>query len=581
MNRTEPNPADVAAEGSRVTAALKEYLTALEAGQKPDRHAFAATHPDIAAELAACLDGLEFIQGAASRLNASEAASPSLDAEFNLAAPLGDFQILREVGRGGMGVVYEALQLSLGRRVALKVLPFASTLDAKHLQRFKNEAHAAAQLHHTNIVPVFYVGCERGVHFYAMQYIDGQSLAAVIAELRGAVQPPEAGNDPTGPYLPESATDTPASARLSTEQSVRGRAHFQAVARLGVQAAEALEHAHQLGVVHRDIKPANLLVDARGHLWIADFGLAHCQGDAAMTMTGDLVGTLRYMSPEQALAQRVTIDHRTDIYSLGATLYELLTLEPACNGRDRQELLRQIAFEEPRLPTSYNKAIPAELETILLKAMEKNPAERYATAQELADDLEHFLRDEPIRAKRPTLIQRARRWARRHQSVVWSAIICLVLSSVVLAGAAGWIMRDRAAHRNATEQEVSLAMKEAKELQEQRRWSKALEAVKRAQGILAGDTGGDWFARLAQARKDLEMVLLLEELRFRPGSPTKEALQKADASYAMAFRDYGIDVDSLGATGGSRARPSQFHSISTHDGLGYVGGSSQQPGRAK
>src|SRR5262249_1437292 len=158
-------------------------------------------------------------------------------------------------------------------------------------------------------------------------------------------------------------------------------------------------------VVHRDIKPANLLVDGRGNLWVTDFGLAHCQSQAGLTMTGDLVGTLRYMSPEQALAKRVPVDHRTDIYSLGVTLYELLTLEPAFGGRDRQELLRQIAFDEPRRPCRLNKAIPAELETITLKAIAKSPSERYSTAQELADDLRRFLEDKPIRAKRPTLFQ--------------------------------------------------------------------------------------------------------------------------------------------------------------------------------
>src|SRR4029453_6520441 len=173
---------------------------------------------------------------------------------------------------------------------------------------------------------------------------------------------------------------------FSTEHAAGGREYFRSVARLGVQAAEAPDHAHQLGIVHRDVKPANLLVDAGGHLWVTDFGLAQMQKDAGLTMTGDLVGTLRYMSPEQALAQRVVIDHRTDLYSLGATLYELLTLQPTFDGKDRQELLRQIAFEEPRPPRRLNKAVPAELETIVLKALEKNPADRYATAQELADD---------------------------------------------------------------------------------------------------------------------------------------------------------------------------------------------------
>src|SRR5439155_364276 len=211
---------------------------------------------------------------------------------------------------------------------------------------------------------------------------------------------------------------------------------FRSVARLGVQAAEALDYAHQMGVVHRDIKPGNLMLDGRGDVWVTDFGLAHLQqGEASLTLTGDLVGTLRYMSPEQALAKRVVIDHRTDVYSLGVTLYELLTLEPAFGGSDRQELLRQIAFEEPRPPRRLNKAIPAELETIVLKAMEKNPAERYGTAQELADDLQRFLKDEPLRARRPSLVQRGQKWARRHRPVVTSVIVATaaVLAIAIVA----------------------------------------------------------------------------------------------------------------------------------------------------
>src|SRR5262249_26876913 len=200
----------------------------------------------------------------------------------------------------------------------------------------------------------------------------------------------------------------------STERSITNRAYFRTVAHLGEQAAEALEHAHDLGVIHRDVKPGNLLVDGRGHLWITDFGLAHCQSQAGLTMTGDLVGTLRYMSPEQALAKRHLIDHRTDIYSLGVTLYEFLTLEPAFSGSDREELLQQIAFEGPPSPRQRNKAIPRELETIVLKAIEKSLEARYATAQELTDDLRRFLEYKPIRARRPTLVQRASKWCRRN-----------------------------------------------------------------------------------------------------------------------------------------------------------------------
>ncbi len=347
---------------------------------------------------------------------------------------LGDYRIGPEIGRGGMGVVYEAQQVSLCQRVALKVLPFASALDPKQLQRFKNESLAAAHLHHPNIVPVHAVGCERGVHYYAMQYIDGQPLSALIDELRriearagegpprpdggafamacglssgrlGGAGPGPDADQTTGlfdhqePIAAAVPDPSPAAAvpPTTTGHSTRGRPFFQTVARLGMQAAVALEHAHDQGVLHRDIKPSNLLLDGRGNLWITDFGLARLQGDAGPTMTGDLLGTLRYMSPEQALAKRVGVDHRTDIYSLGATLYELLTLTPAYAGRDRQEILRRIAFEEPRPPRRLNTAIPVNLETIVLKAMAKDPAGRYAVAQDLADDLDRFLRREPIR----------------------------------------------------------------------------------------------------------------------------------------------------------------------------------------
>jgi serine/threonine protein kinase/WD40 repeat protein len=525
------NPASAAAsEDDQVIGAMHEYLAALEAGHRLDRAEFLARHAAIAGELADCLEGLEFVHAASPHLSdprGATALAPSSSEGLAAELPLGDFRIVREVGRGGMGVVYEAIQLSLGRRVALKVLPFVATLDGRQLQRFKNEAHAAAQLHHTNIVPVYAVGCERGVHYYAMQFIDGQTLAELIDELRQL-----AGLDaPARSAAGAAEAATPVAAALVTERSAKNPAFFRTAARLGRQAAEALEHAHQLGVVHRDIKPANLLVDPRGHPWITDFGLAQVQSDTKLTLTGDLVGTLRYMSPEQALAKQVAIDHRTDVYSLGATLYELVTLEPLFAGADRQELLRQIAFEEPRPPRRLNKAVPAELETIILKAVEKNPADRYATAQELADDLERFLKDESIRAKRPSLFQRARKWARRHQSIVWSAVVATVV--VLLLAVAMLALTNVRTREEKKRTEDALGQAQYEERAKTERFRQALLAQARANHL--SRRAGQRFESLATLRQANQLARDLE----LPSEKFHELRNAAIAALALPDLDLG------------------------------------------
>lgn len=434
----KPTTDELIDDDPRIVQAAREYLAELESGRAPNRAAYVARFPELAAALVECFDSIEFAHHSARAIHPNR---PVPQAEYP-ANPLGDFQIVREIGRGGMGVVYEAVQLSLGRRVALKVLPFASALDDKHLQRFKTEAAAAAQLHHTNIVPVYYVGHERGVHFYAMQLIDGRSLDSVIDELRAdEAGLPVSADASTSEFR---AGPTAASAARSSPRTSRDRERFRTAARIAAQVADALEYAHDAGVIHRDIKPANLLLDGKGTLWVTDFGLAQVSADLNLTQTGSLIGTLRYMSPEQASGRRTLVDQRTDVYSLGATLYELLTLQPLFSGQDRQTLLQQILNDEPRPLRQVDRSIPVELETIVLKSLAKSPADRYATAGEMAADLRRFLEERPILARRPSVIDRVRKWSRRHPSVVIAAGILLAICTAGLLVSNWMIAREQA-----------------------------------------------------------------------------------------------------------------------------------------
>jgi serine/threonine protein kinase/Flp pilus assembly protein TadD len=558
---------------SEVIGILEEFLTKLEAGARLNHEDLTARCPALAEPLKACLASLEFLHDAS--LSLRDPVAPELLAASECQTDLGrlgDFQLVREIGRGGMGVVYEAEQISLGRRVALKVLPFAAALDSRQLQRFKNEAQAAASLHHTSIVPVFGVGCERGVHYYAMQYIEGHTLAAIIKNLRY-------GKDCGLPGFSSEPSDRSATATDdATEAPAALMAHIRTAAVLGMQAAFALEHAHQLGVVHRDIKPANLLVESGSaetaggngaeaggvRLWVTDFGLAHCrEGQVGLTVTGDLVGTLRYMSPEQALAQPIGVDHRTDLYSLGATLYEFLTLEPAFNGHDRHELLRQIAIEEPRPLRKVNNAVPADLETIVLKAMAKNPAERYASAQEMASDLRRFLRDEPILARPLTLLARTRRWAGRHRPVMLSAAVASLAALTVLAGSIGWIMRDQAARRAKVTGDLRAAVDESQHLQKEGKWPQARAAAARAEALLrvgAADPAvaervRGLLSRLAEDQADVALLESLDAIRGRQANVEGNhfVVYRSRKDYEQAFRTYGFYRNAMAPEEAARA----------------------------
>jgi serine/threonine protein kinase/tetratricopeptide (TPR) repeat protein len=529
---------------SLVARVADEFRDRQSRGDKPNIEDYAAKHPQAAELLRKVLGALELIaHSLPGGLPEAVAAGESHT------GTLGDFRLIREVGRGGMGVVYEAEQISLKRRVALKVLPFAATMDPRHLQRFKNESLAAASLEHPHIVPVYAVGCERGVHYYAMKYIEGQSLADVIDEVRKAKDSHHRGTENT-----EKKQNTKISSSLCSLCLGGSKDFFKSVAELGIQAAEALEHAHSLGIVHRDIKPANLMIDSHGKLWITDFGLARTAADTGLTMTGDVVGTLRYMSPEQALAKHGLVDHRTDIYSLGATLYELLTGIPAVGGKDREEILNAITLDEPQSPRTLNAATPRDLETIVLKAMEKDPADRYATGQELAKDCQRYLLHEPIRARRPSLAQQFAKWGRRHRGLVVATTVWLVTALAVLGGTAGWVVRDRAARHDEGEREARAALQEAERLQGEERWYEALAAVKRAEAALAGDTGTGLAHQARDLHADLHLALRLEEARLSEAAiGPEEAVgtdgtfdsAAANATYASVFRDHGLDPDRL------------------------------------
>ncbi len=471
------------AERKTLEVLAEEFVARCRRGERPALSEYIDAHPELADEIRELFPTLVMMEELAP--SDSDASIPPTVAAEPPRLSLGDYRILREIGRGGMGgIVYEAEQLSLGRRVALKVLRHTA-VDSTVRQRFHREARAAAQLHHTNIVPVFEVGDDQDSCWYAMQLILGQGLDQIIEELRqqrqslsggggppplkpqkrGVAPPPEARPlvgqltqsllsgqfacpdlDPSTPPSENAShggdSHATQSASLNSTDSTRlashselsvgdssGGQYYRSVARIGRQAAEGLAHAHARGIIHRDVKPSNLLLDTAGVVWITDFGLAKTQ-DVALTTTGDIVGTLRYMAPERLQGEG---DERADVYALGLTLYELLVLRPAFEARDRLQLVDRIKNEEPARPRSLDRRIPRDLETIILKAIHKEPKRRYQTAEAMTEDLRRFLANEPIKAKRTSQLERLRLWSRRNPALA----TLLVVLALVAAGATG------------------------------------------------------------------------------------------------------------------------------------------------
>jgi len=343
---------------------------------------------------------------------------------------IGDFRIVRELGRGGMGVVYKAEQISLSRRVALKVLHPGLTRSSRALHRFKREAEAVARLSHPSIIPIYAVGEENGLHFFAMRFLTGPTLADVIDELRQAKRShkPVVVVDLFQTDVAHTEGD-PADTEPSVMQFRVGNYVYQAVAMMA-DIADALEVAHRAGVIHRDIKPSNLVFDRTGRLVLTDFGIAKTDSDVSITRTGEFLGSPGYISPEQAMTRRVAVDHRTDVYSLAVTFYELLTLvQPFLKGT-MEATLRAILYKPPVSPRKLNPRLPKDVEIIVLKAMEKDPDQRFVSCGEFASEMHHILNFEAIGTAQIGGITRLWRVAEKNRGAVIAGVAVFILAGL-------------------------------------------------------------------------------------------------------------------------------------------------------
>jgi tRNA A-37 threonylcarbamoyl transferase component Bud32 len=394
--------ADTARE-ERVNEIIAAHLRAVQLGQAPDRLELLRHHPDLAAELTAFFADQDQFNRLASALrnlvphpgsttsHASAPASAVLGPGANVGY-FGDYEVLGEIARGGMGVVYKARQKSLNRIVALKMILAGQLASPSEVKRFRTEAENAANLDHPNIVPIYEVGEHGGQHYYTMKLIDGSNLAS------------------------------------QRDQFADGRAAAQLLATV----ARAVHHAHERGLLHRDLKPSNVLLDGRGQPYVTDFGLAKRLESAGLSLSGIVVGTAAYMAPEQAAGKR-GLTTTADVYALGAILYELLTGRPPFSGGTPLETIRNVLEQEPKPPRSLNSHLDADLETICLKCLQKEPQHRYESAAAMADDLESWLAGEPIKARRAGLTQWALRCCRRRQVLLVVLVISLLLAFVALS----------------------------------------------------------------------------------------------------------------------------------------------------
>ena len=596
------------------------FVQRLRNGENPSVQEYLTRHPELAGEIDELFPTLAMLEHCG--VDDDEPSGKIIHAEFP--DHLGEYELIREIGRGGMGVVYEAEHATMRRRVALKILPRQFAEKKSALKRFHREARAAGKLHHTNIVPVFEVGECSGIHFYAMQYIRGQNLDIVIDEMRhlrdrtdvipvagqmteyqssahtigksvaigmvsgsfskatsdqssdsnesngqakGKIAPePNRKNNPihssgvsASRYSIKNAkpnnqlddTNDDISSRSATtdrlndssELSKIGQGkddYYQRVARVGLQVAEALDYAHSHGVMHRDIKPSNLILDVSGTVWVTDFGLAKNEGDN-LTHTGDIVGTLRYMAPERFSGNA---DGRGDLYSLGLTLYELCTLRYAFDHHDRAQLVKQLTNSEPVRPRKINAEIPRDLETVILKCIARNADDRYQTARHLIEDIERFLQDRPLKARRTSLLEHGWRWCRRNPELTSLAICALALFVSLVVGSLryGILQNQHAAAQTAHTIELKEKIKKVEAAQ-----GRARKATDRLHGSLFqslkdrarlginSGTSGQYFDSINSIR---QAAMLIPALGFDEKQQQAERLQLRNmAIRAMSLFD--------------------------------------------
>jgi serine/threonine protein kinase len=572
----------------------EEYLQRRHRGEQPTSEEYAARYPQLADRIMKVFQILETIERFKATLgDGADQSDPSSTLRKSAASPdedrrkLGDYRLVSELGRGGMGVVYEAQHESLQNRVALKIMHPRYQADPTSVKRFLTEARSAARLHHTNIVPVFDFGQHDGVYYYAMQFIAGVGLERVLEDVcrlrahaqvgarnRAEAEPTKTAVESDNPAHPLSAmsrcllsgrfadrlpdsladprsapgnagidaltvphaaelrrpmadssgsagpTDQPASS-ASTFAGQSDTIYFCEVVRLGAQVADALDYAHRQGVVHRDIKPSNLLLDAMGNVWVTDFGLAKLMDSEDLSHSHDQAGTLRFMAPERF---RGVTDRRSDVYALGATLYELLTFRPAFGELDHAVLIDQILHEAPRPLRYYDRQIPRDLETIVLKALAKDPKDRFATAGELRDELQRYMGSRPIRSRPVSSAERFVRWCKRNPALstaTVTAALLTVLTVILAIGAivSAWTFRQQRDELSIKEALARSNLKRAEEAERQARLDLGKSLLAEGAALQRSGLVGQRFESLDRLGR------AAHELRDDPGRRARSSCQ--------------------------------------------------------